>query len=54
LRLKVPRAMQALGDPHDTLPRLDHPAPAGLGRFWIDHVLPFQRSTSACCPAGLS
>src|SRR5664279_4948481 len=48
---KDPTVVQAVADVHDTaLSRLlasQHGDPAGLGIRWIDHRLPFQRSTRA-------
>ena len=39
--------MQAVLEAHDTPFRLTFVPPAGFGVRWIDHRLPFQRSTSA-------
>jgi hypothetical protein len=33
-------------DEHETAERLLYVAPVGLGVAWIDHALPFHRSTN--------
>jgi hypothetical protein len=42
-----PTAVHAVEEAHDTPFRYPSLAPVGLGIGWIDHSLPFQRSTKA-------
>jgi hypothetical protein len=46
---KLPTAVQALAELHDTPDSMLLVAPDGFGVDWTAHLVPLQRSANVCC-----